>query len=779
MLKIIYTLVLLFFGNFYYAQSISGKIADKENNAISFAEIILTKNEIKKTAISDEKGSFTLQLPENGDYLLEILQDGNKIYSKTLTIKGNVSENIRLENFNENTIQGVIISKKVVQQVGDKLYFNVENSVLAKGNNGFEILQKSPKLSTNSEGNILLKNKSATILINGRKTNLSDADLNSYLQSLNSEDIKRIEIQDVASSDQDASTAGGVVNIVLKKNPKGFRAIAKTYYLFRKENYDAYNSSLNMNYGTEKWNIYSDISYYDSRNFGKANGIFNYNDGQKNVNNTEFKQNYDNLGLRLGTMFYPNDKNTIGIEGYYNKNKVIMNSDEDLNIFDNGIQTVNSKNFSLSETPSDLWYITLNYNLVTDSLGSSLRFIGDIGRNNTQPFNDVSSEYPENSLLDNHYLYETNSVSKYYTGQLDWIQKFKKDWKLNLGTKFGSVERDNILNVNYLDNEEWQEDFNQKQDFDNRENISAGYVSLSKTFGKHFLKAGIRIENTDVKGLNNINNQEVKQNYTKLFPNFYYKYDFGEDKNISFNYQRSIARPSFRDLNPFVIKQNDFLYQIGNPDLKPQYNDNFYLDYNFKKQSVSFYAAFTGNMIHNTYYNNNGIVYYQPLNYGNAQGYGLDYSYNSDIFKIIYLNLTTGLFYNVFKPINLDRISGLAFYNNLYARIKTSKSTFIEVFNNYQTPSKYRNSDLSYYYNMDLAFQKTFENNNLIIRFKISDVFNTQKDKNLSHYQDFTFNFYQKMLSRSFALSIQYTIDNQRKIKSSTVQSDNDSRERL
>ncbi|MDA4732906.1 hypothetical protein NY590_01690, partial [Enterobacter kobei] len=86
---------------------------------------------------------------------------------------GDVKENIQLNRDNEKVIQEVVVNKKVVQQIGDKTYFNVENSVLSKGNNGLEILQKSPKLSINSEGIILLKNKAVTILINGRKTNLS------------------------------------------------------------------------------------------------------------------------------------------------------------------------------------------------------------------------------------------------------------------------------------------------------------------------------------------------------------------------------------------------------------------------------------------------------------------------------------------------------------------------------------------------------------------------------------------------------------------------------
>lgn len=56
-------------------------------------------------------------------------------------------------------------------------------------------------------------------------------------------------------------------------------------------------------------------------------------------------------------------------------------------------------------------------------------------------------------------------------------------------------------------------------------------------------------------------------------------------KSLSFSYKRSITRPSFRDLNPFVIKQNDFLYMIGNPNLQPLYLDDIEIGYNMKKHS--------------------------------------------------------------------------------------------------------------------------------------------------------------------------------------------------
>ena len=57
-----------------------------------------------------------------------------------------------------------------------------------------------------------------------------------------------------------------------------------------------------------------------------------------------------------------------------------MDGIQNLEIYNGNNQTVNSKGSSLFKTPSDLWYITMNYALKVDSLGSSLKFIGDIGK---------------------------------------------------------------------------------------------------------------------------------------------------------------------------------------------------------------------------------------------------------------------------------------------------------------------------------------------------------------------------------------------------------------
>lgn len=454
-------------------------------------------------------------------------------------------------------IQEVTLNKKVIQQVGDKTYFNVENSPLAKGNNGLEVLQKSPKLSVNSDGKILLHNKPVTVLINGRKAQLEDADLKSYIENLTSENIKRIEIQEVSNSDQDASNEGGVINIITKKTPAGFRAITKTGYTFRKEGYDQYKSGLNLNAGGEKWNVYSDINYTDNHNQGEAKSVFNYNNGNQTVTSGENQIHNTNFGSRLGAVVYPDDKNEIGVEGYFNKFSNDYTAQANLNVLQNGQITTTSKNNSTTIRPVKLWYITGNYLYKFGKNGNSLKFIGDFGQNINNPFNEVVSIYPQNSAFDNHYTFATEAVSKYYTAQLDLVQKFENKIELDAGAKFGSVSRNNLLDVNYLQNGVWQNATAQNQDFQNRESILAGYVSASKGFGKHFIKIGLRVENTDIQGVNHINGNELSQNYTEFFPSAFYKYAFSGDKTFSASYNRGIIRASFQNLNPYITKEKD------------------------------------------------------------------------------------------------------------------------------------------------------------------------------------------------------------------------------
>ena len=767
----------------YTQQLLKGKVINQEKNPVSYIKAILLKNDttILQQTTTDSLGLFSMKT-ENGNYTLLLKQFGATLLKKEISVNQNTDLGEIMIN-EPITLKGVVITadKRVIEQVGDKLYFNVENSPIAKGNNGLDVLQKSPKLNVNSDGDVLLKNKSTSVLINGRKANLTGANLSSYLSSLHSEDIKRVEIQDVASADQDATTEGGVVNIILKKNTIGLRTIASTNYIYRKDKYGSYNGNLNLNYGTNAWNMYANIAYTENNDLGIYNGSINYFTGQKNVRTGYFDQFNNNLSFRLGSNVQINNRNEIGIEGYLDKSKLNFDDNGDFNILTNNTSSArHSINHSQAKTKDNLWYTTINYNFKTDDKGSQLKFIGDAGEKDSKPFNDVFSQYPDDSSLNSNYLYNTKAHSKYYTLQLDFIQKFENDWELNAGVKFGDVKRNNLLFVQYLRDNQWINDLNQNQDFNNREKILAGYASVSKKAGKSYFKAGLRVEQTDIKGINRINNQDLSQNYGKLFPSLYYRYELAKEKSLAFMYKRSILRPFFSDLNPFVVKQNDYLYLIGNPNLQPSYIDRIELNFDYKKNSFSFFGKKTSNTIQGAYTVDENLVnYFQPQNFGKLYDAGLDYSYNTRLTKWLYGNLGTGIFYSYFEAVDGITTKGTSFYNNIYLQAKLPDNWLIELTNNYQHRYYSKNLRGEPKYKTDISARKSFDKGRLLATVKVTDIFNTRVDQNLSFYKEFESDFRRKMLTRGIMLQIQYTLDSKQKIKSNTVKSENDSRGRL
>ncbi len=249
-----------------------------------------------------------------------------------------------------------------------------------------------------------------------------------------------------------------------------------------------------------------------------------------------------------------------------------------------------------------------------------------------------------------------------------------------------------------------------RADFANRENILAGYVSLLDNWGKNETKVGLRTENSRVKGLNRIHAESVHQNYTDFFPSFYYGYHLSADKNLSFSYSRNIGRPSFRDLNPFVVKTSDFSFIKGNPSLKPQYDDQIDVQYQTKKHALSLFGRFAqGYITYQASLSGGGIKTWQPLNFGSERVFAMDYDYSGNLSDWLFINFSLQVKYYEFalkdKALQSHRIS---FYNGLYARLKLSKSLSFDISSHCYSPYQFSTTENKGYYKLDLSIQKAF-----------------------------------------------------------------------
>jgi TonB-dependent receptor len=121
-------------------------------------------------------------------------------------------------------------------------------------------------------------------------------------------------------------------------------------------------------------------------------------------------------------------------------------------------------------------------------------------------------------------------------------------------------------------------------DYDDNENVLAGYGEANLTFGALSVLAGVRVENTRatyrgyIQG-NDANGNPLpptlsvqKETYTNAFPAVQFRYQFTPDLIGRFVYSTAIGRPGFTQVAPTTfVDVGGGSASTGNPNLKPTY----------------------------------------------------------------------------------------------------------------------------------------------------------------------------------------------------------------
>ena len=167
--------------------------------------------------------------------------------------------------------------------------------------------------------------------------------------------------------------------------------------------------------------------------------------------------------------------------------------------------------------------------------------------------------------------------------------------------------------------------------YDASEKVGAGYGMVKYTAGRWELIGGVRVEHTDqgyvLKFPRDVD-PEGHQKYTDVLPSFHAKYGVHENANLRLSYARAINRPSFFEIVPYTIINEDYK-EKGNPSLNHTVADNIDLRYEFfPKPSEQFMLGlFYKNIQDPIEYgliNEGQDTYYQPMNFGDAQNLGVE-----------------------------------------------------------------------------------------------------------------------------------------------------------
>lgn len=787
---IVLSFSLFFYSTIGFAQDfqIRGIIEDTDGQAIEFSTIIaqhLEDSTIQVGTTSKIKGDFLLSLPKRGSYQIEISFIGYQQWSKSYTFieaedLGVIQLELAANELDEVVVVGAL---KMIERKEDKLVFNVQSSPLKSGYDGMEVLERSPEVLIDQNGNILMRNEAATVLINGRESNLSGDNWANYIQNLRSEDIKSIELQTNLSANTDAESSGGVINIVLRKKPVGFAGNIRSDYLFKGQNdYRAFGG-LNFNYGAERWNVYgnynvqkntgttqnvSSIDYIELGNVLFENGAWE---------NTRNRQNYQ-LGFVVDAM----KNQVLGLEFFGTNYSNLSNNKSFVEIFSGNTLTRNGFTDFDGVTDNDLYNLTLNYAWTVDTLGSSVKFFADYSTQDLIRNNDVVSVYEQATAEGITERNNSSADTKIYSLQAD-VQKYfrkAKGLKLEAGSKWTYTDRENILLSEFLISDEWVPN-ERTRSFNYGEQVLAGYLSLSKTFlEKNFIKIGVRVEHTDLERMDLNQDSTIEQYYTDWFPSAYYSRALSGNNSISLSYSRRLRRPPFQFLNNYVVKINDFRFELGNPDLRPEYVNNYELSFKQKRQTFAAYFQRTNEAVNGIYFLEGEVSFYQKFNAGSQTQYGLTYNRFGNLFKWWYLNANASVFHRKFTEENgVDRFQRTTWQFRISNNFKINKTTSLDVSGSYR--SRYEDA---YYiafpiYGVNIMLQKTFLDKRLSFRIYLNDVFNTRIYENERPFTDFKSIYSTKPQTRTLRLWLSYNFSGKNKVSKRTNNSKNDARRRL
>ena len=96
---------------------------------------------------------------------------------------------------------------------------------------------------------------------------------------------------------------------------------------------------------------------------------------------------------------------------------------------------------------------------------------------------------------------------------------------------------------------------------------------------KYNLSVGSGIQFTDFNSLNTTKNITVAHEYINLTPTVNFQYTFSRTKHFRLNYTGRTGTPSVAQLQPIVTTSDSINFQIGNPDLKPQFTHSLRMLY--------------------------------------------------------------------------------------------------------------------------------------------------------------------------------------------------------
>ncbi|MCE2616704.1 MAG: outer membrane beta-barrel family protein [Phocaeicola sp.] len=757
-MKTISYLFMMFFTTFPFvaqAQQIKGKLVDKAGVGIANATLVFQQVQDSTficATTSNQVGEFAVS---QSIIPCRIIIQHLAFNTKIITGEKNELGNITLDERAELLDEVVIKASRPIMKVSDDGALAYNTKEIRRNRpvrNALDILDEVPIIQKTESNYEIIGAGKTSVILNGRKSNMSAEQLRQYLMTVPPEQVKSVEV--FYNTPPQYGVKGASINVVLEKQRSDKLQIkGDIYTTLSQKFYYSQNGGFNLSMSQDCWSwnlgysIDKSVSHYELQ----LNSLHTIKDETTYDIAQSTHQKYDHLSHRIYSDFSFDLKNKDSFRLLYtgkftdNQNKALS----DMSITnikqmksENNIDGNNGLHNISAEYAHKSWNIGLDYMHYQQESNQNLA--------NTDAETDKDrllsgSEQKVNKV--NLYVHHGTQLNK---------------GRLSYGIDASLSNTDNTHDV--ISNAEIYDDgsFRTSQ----KEKSFSAFIGYNQHIGKKgMFNIALKGEYFNSK-IETEKQKSTLWNEFHLFPSLTFVYKVRPDRTwqISFSSQKNY--PAYWKTTPSKIYMNPYCISEGNPSLKPyetyQLNANHIIK---NKYIIGVFGDINPNYSTQLMYQNPQRLWavYKYVNF--------DYSGKVGIMGIVpvkwndYINTRLSMTFFAMKQkgelenisFNRDKISGrINMANNV--TLNRSRTLSFQLSGWYQLPMIQGIYDVENMYNTSAALSWLSKQGNWNVTLKAEDLFNCyrMKTKVEGYSQHYSFN--NQVDSQSFSLTVRYIL---------------------
>ena len=742
-MKFIISAILSLCINNVYAQKITGVITDRDNNPIEFATIVLqtTDSVFLNSAYTDSVGRFSIKT-DTLPVIITIQHLMYETYQKKCNTKaiGSIQMNEKSQMLSEVSIIG---EYPLVRVIDGKMTYNMSQLLTDKmATSIYDAILKLPGIHIQKGTFQLIGANNVTILINGKKTNMDENQLNNLLKNMPKERIREAEV--MYSAPPQYHVRGAVINLVLDNAIYDTQQLqGQINTLYNQGYYKNFQGGVTILYNTPKTLtdfLYS-FGYNQVRTGQEIISQHIFNDQVSDINQSDRGYSVKPIHtIRLGNDWLINDKDKITL-AYTAEIQPWMRSFNS----SNGTYS-DSENKKNTDKPVQMHNIALNY---TSGFGFNTGIDFTSYKNHTTQHYRERMEGKED-FFDARSKQDIRRLSFY----ADQSHSLGKGWTLNYGTKFSFASDKSSQIYHSSVSHNWS-------DYDSDSQLNEYTYDLYAGFSKRFannlsLNASLTGEYYTHK----------KIDYRSLFPMMEITYTANPVSVFQLSVSSDKVYPSYWEMQNTTSYLNGYTEIQGNTDLRPAKNYSFQLNYIWKSKYIfTLFANYTDDFFCQIPYQSSDrlMLIYKTLNFNYSAKLGFNMMIPFRISRIFESRFILNGYYDKMKSDHYYDLSftknNLAIYTNLDNTFTISSKPNIkaELSGSYISRNIQGPMTINAMYRIDTGIKWTFNRNKAELSLKVNDIFNSWAPKELNlQYQTQNLRMKEVVDSRRISLSFTY-----------------------